>query len=51
MYKVFNPYTGLHEDVHDINELFDGLIANAWKSYLELTRGQPYTIVQINDDR
>lgn len=50
IYKVHNPYTGLYVDVDTIEELRSALAAEAWRAYMTLTHGQPFSAVTINAD-
>lgn len=50
VYKVFHPYTGLHVDANNVEELKQCLMQVAWESYMKLTNGINYAIVTINPD-
>jgi hypothetical protein len=49
-YKVFNPYTGLHTDAHNVEELKAELLKVAWETYMRFTDNQPFTVVTLNKD-
>lgn len=50
IYKVHNPYTGLYTDVDTIEDLQSALAVEAWRAYMTMTHGQPFSVVTINAD-
>jgi hypothetical protein len=50
IYKIFNPATGEYEPAATLEECTIKLASQAWTFYLQYAHGQPYSVVEINDD-
>ena len=49
-YKIHSPFNGTYYDAESVDQAREFLAREAWNAYLNLTHGQPLSIVTINID-